>query len=348
MAHPEPISLGPSPVEGRPAELPPAHGPGVPGAVSMLVTLVDLALLPAICLFSPLALVFRRINPKRLPASSRLFELFGIWPIRRHYYEPLFHEGDLTQPLGAIRDLPIDLNEAGQLALARAANHADEIRALDWSSPVGSGDNSGFDIGNPFFKGGDAETLYNLVRHFKPRTMIEVGSGHSTKVAQQALARNAQEGHATRHVCIEPFEQPWLETLGPEIMRRKVEETDHYLVSSLEANDILFIDSSHVIRPQGDVLFEYLEVIPRLKPGVIVHVHDIFTPRDYPHDWVVREKRFWNEQYLLECLLTNTTRYEVLFAANFMKTTHFDVLRESCPYLEPAHEPGSFYFRIRG
>jgi hypothetical protein len=308
-----------------------------------LSPLIDLLILPAVFLFAPIMWAFRWHNAKNLPMSSKLFEFFGIWPIRRHYYEPLFHNDDLKRPLDGIRDIQIAFNEQSQLALAKEANFSHEIPALNWSEPS----ESGFNIRNGSFEGGDAEALYNFVRYFKPKTMIEVGSGHSTKIAQQALAKNTGEGHTPSHVCIEPFEQPWLEDLGPQILRRKVEDTGDHIVSSLSENDILFIDSSHVIRPQGDVVFEYLELIPRLKKGVIVHVHDIFTPRDYPLEWVMKEKRIWTEQYLLECLLMNTERYEVQFALNFMKHSHYDALREFCPYLKPGHEPGSLYFRIR-
>ncbi len=308
-----------------------------------LSPLFDLAILPAVCLFAPFMLAFRRFNSKRLPVSSKLFQFFGVWPIRRHYLEPLFHDGDLRRPLGENRDIPLDLNEPSQLALAKAANFSNEILARDWLEVSAIG----FNIRNTVFGSGDAEALYNLVRYFKPKTMIEVGSGHSTKVAQQALAKNAEEGHNSRHVCIEPFEQPWLEKLGPQIVRKKVEDTGDYIITSLSENDILFIDSSHVIRPQGDVLFEYLELIPRLKKGVIVHVHDIFTPRDYLREWIIEEKLFWNEQYLLECLLMNTERYEVLFSLNYLKHKYYDILQGFCPYLESEREPGSLYFRIR-
>ena len=308
-----------------------------------LSPLIDLAMLPAVCLISPFMLFFRRFKAKRLPMSSKLFQFFGVWPIHRHYFEPLFHDDDLRQPLDEIRNIHIEFNDQSQLALAKEANFSHEILALNWSET----NETGFNIENDAFKSGDAEALYNLVRYFKPKTMVEVGSGHSTKVAQQALAKNAEEGHNSRHVCIEPFEQPWLEKLGPQIVRKKVEDTGDYIITSLSENDILFIDSSHVIRPQGDVLFEYLELIPRLNKGVIVHVHDIFTPRDYLRKWIIEEKLFWNEQYLLECLLMNTERYEVLFSLNYLKHKYYDILKGFCPYLESEREPCSLYFRIR-
>ena len=101
-----------------------------------------------------------------------------------------------------------------------------------------------------------------------------------------------------------------------------------------------------MIRPQGDVLYEYLEILPKLKSGVIVHVHDIFSPRDYPQQWIQKDVRFWNEQYLLEALLGNSSRYEVLASLNFLKQSKFEELSKICKYLTKESEPGSFYFRI--
>jgi hypothetical protein len=103
-----------------------------------------------------------------------------------------------------------------------------------------------------------------------------------------------------------------------------------------------------MVRPQGDVLKEYLEIFPQLKPGVYVHIHDIFTPKDYPRAWVVDDVRFWNEQYMLEALLTNTHRYEVVAALNFLKHHYPGPLSQVCPYLSADSEPGSFYFRVTG
>src|SRR5262249_33961193 len=155
-----------------------------------------------------------------------------------------------------------------------------------------------FHIRNPSFEGGDAEYFYSIIRSKKPARIIEVGSGYSTLLASQAIRANQQEipGYTCQHVCIEPYESPWLESAGVTVIRRRVEELEQPIWRELGCNDLLFIDSSHVIRPQGDVLFEYLEVLPSLAPGVIVHIHDIFTPRDYPDRWLVDEVRFWNEQ----------------------------------------------------
>src|SRR5690606_23330735 len=124
--------------------------------------------------------------------------------------------------------------------------------------------------------------------------------------------------YRVEHICIEPFENPWLDASGATIIRRPLEEVDRDLFASLGDGDVLFIDSSHVIRPQGDVLIELLEIVPSLQPGVFVHVHDIFTPRDYPARWVKDEVRFWNEQYLLEALLSCSTSFRVVGALNHL------------------------------
>jgi hypothetical protein len=108
---------------------------------------------------------------------------------------------------------------------------------------------------------------------------------------------------------------------------------------------VLFIDSSHVIRPHGDVLFEYLEVLPTLKPGVLVHVHDIFSPKNYSARWLVQELRLWNEQYLLEAFLTHNDRWEIICSLNYLKHKQYDRLQAVAPMLTPTGEPGSFYMR---
>ena len=129
------------------------------------------------------------------------------------------------------------------------------------------------------------------------------------------------------------------------VVRQCVEDVDKEIFSELEENDILFIDSSHVIRPQGDVLFELFELLPALKPGVIVHIHDIFSPRDYPIEWIRDEVRLWNEQYLLEAFLTSNREWKVIGALNYLHHNYYEQLNSVCPYLTKDSEPGSFYIQ---
>jgi hypothetical protein len=110
-------------------------------------------------------------------------------------------------------------------------------------------------------------------------------------------------------------------------------------------NDILFIDSSHVIRPHGDVLFEYLQVLPSLNKGVVVHIHDIFSPKNYPSRFLKDEVKFWNEQYLLEAFLTHNDSWEVIGSLNYLHHNYYKNLKSVAPFLSPEREPGSFYIR---
>ncbi|MCX5694939.1 MAG: hypothetical protein NT014_07495 [Candidatus Omnitrophica bacterium] len=152
-------------------------------------------------------------------------------------------------------------------------------------------------------------------------------------------------GYKCKHICIEPYEMPWLESTGVKVIRQKVENMGREFFFFFFQNDILFIDSSHIIRPQGDVLFEYLELMPSLKMGVIVHIHDIFSPRDYKAEWVIDDVRFWNEQYLLEAFLTSNKDYKIIGALNYLHHNHYDRLRAKCHFLSQEREPGSFYIQ---
>jgi hypothetical protein len=291
--------------------------------------------------------VFRREGAERMPITRDLLRSLGVFPIRRHYYEPLFDTRHLAHDLAEDRALPgIDIDPEGQLRLLRELDYVSELQAPGWAGTYLGPE---FELSKGAFLSGDAEFLYAFLRHLKPRRVFEIGSGMSTRIARQALVKNqAETGRSVRHVCIEPYEMPWLEEVeGLEVVRRKVEDCPLGFFRELEAGDLLFIDSSHIIRPQGDVLFEYLSLLPALKSGTFVHVHDIFTPRDYPEEWVKDGVSFWNEQYLLEALLSNSPRYKVVAALNYLKKHHFDRLRAVCPFLSKDREPGSFYLTIR-
>ncbi len=293
-------------------------------------------------------LLYRRIGSRRLPLATACLKKIGLFPIRNHYSEPLFDDRQLRQSLSEDRHLPgIDLNVSGQLNFLHGLSYSAELTALNLSEP--SSEPRRFYINNGSFEAGDAEFLYQFIRATKPGKIIEIGSGNSTKIAKLALEKNREETRrAAAHICVEPYERPWLEQLGGiEVIRRRVEDCEFNWATELCAGDMLFIDSSHIIRPQGDVLKEYLDILPQLTPGVTVHIHDIFTPRDYPRAVVAEHVWFWNEQYLLEALLSNSVRYEIIAAVNFLKHHHYEALQKACPYLTKDREPGSFYMRVR-
>jgi hypothetical protein len=201
----------------------------------------------------------------------------------------------------------------------------------------------------PMLRVVDAEVLHCLVRRSKPKRVMEVGSGFSTCVTAAALLRNAAEGHPARFVAIEPYPPDVVRGGIPGLNELRVEPVQSLpcgFADGLDKDDILFIDSSHVVRIDSDVRFLFLEVLPRLKPGVLVHVHDVFLPADYPRAWVVDEQRFWTEQYLLHALLLFSRAFEVVWAGSYMHMKHPDALARVFPaYDRQAAWPGSFWIR---
>lgn len=305
---------------------------------------IDLLVSPLVGVSALLLLALRRVGLQRLPVSRRVLIGVGLLPVRRHYYEPFLDPRDLPRDRNAEREIVgIDWNIDAQLDLLEKLRFESEIP--DLAAP--RKEPFEFRLHNGAFESGDAEFLYQMVRAMRPKRFIEIGSGQSTLIVRRAIQKNREEsaGYECRHVCIEPFEAPWLEKLGVTVLRKRVEEVHGAVFAELEANDFLFVDSSHVIRPQGDVLSEYLRIIPSVRPGVIVHIHDIFSPREYLHEWLAERMWLWNEQYLLEALLIDNPSWRIIGALNLLRHRHFDALRRVCPYLTADREPGSFYMQ---
>ena len=320
--------------------------------VDKISFVVDFLICPFVLIASLLMKFVRRLGIWRLPISRFIFERVGIYPIRDHYYEPLFnYRGNLHHSLRDKRNLPgVDMNEEQQLQWLSKFQYGEELKAMPRAAK-----GSSFYYDNPNFAEGDAECLYSLIRFCKPNRIIEIGSGFSTMMAREAIKKNQLDDstYKCKHICIEPYEMQWLDKVPEiEIIRQKVELMDQKLFLELEENDILFIDSSHMIRPQSDVLCEYLEILPILKPGVLVHVHDIFTPRDYLNQWLLNELKLWNEQYLLEGFLSCSQRYEVVLALNYLWHDHKDNMLHAFPMLTNKEseviEPRSFWIRSLG
>ena len=305
---------------------------------------VDIVLLPFVYFSAWLLKAVRKKGVHRLPLIKRALLQVGIFPIRNHYYEPQFDFRESHGDFSLDRKLPgIDLNLDTQLAYLDKFVYAQELEKI----PMGKGDDLQFYLNNGSFESGDAEYWYQLIRSVKPRKIIEVGSGNSTLMAIMAINKNKSEdtSYNCEHICIEPYEMPWLEKTNVVVLRKKVEAVELDFFSQLSENDILFIDSSHVIRPQGDVLFEYLQLLPTLNKGVIVHVHDIFFPKNYPREWLEEKVILWNEQYLLEAFLSHNSSWEIIGALNYLSHHHFDKFKLISPFLTPERHPGSFYMR---
>lgn len=291
--------------------------------------------------------LFRAVGnwPANFPRYLKQADKAGVQWRSTHYYHPTYRDADLPADVTQPRDLPgVDLNTAAQRDLLASFAFQDELAQL--TAPEAGRPAFRYDAGG--YGSGDADALYAMLRHLKPARMIEVGSGNSTLVAARALARNAVDGQACEHICIEPYEKPWLESVGAKVIREKVESLGVGFFDQLQAGDVLFIDSSHVIRPFGDVLTLYQAVIPRLAKGVIVHAHDIFTPFDYPETWLRAERRLWNEQYLLEAMIAHSPRYRVLLAMHWLACHHAPLLARAFPSrdVEDYWSNSAFWFEV--
>ena len=253
---------------------------------------------------------------------------FHVTPV--HFYEPIPDTQSLPETIWSQPSelVGIDMNGATQLHLLRNvfSKFREEYETIPAEPPPGQ---------LWPFRGTDVLVAYCMVRHFQPRRIIEVGSGFSSLVLGQAAARNK----SSALICIDPFPHeltrennriPALQSL----IESKVEDVDVEFFSQLESGDILFIDSSHTVKTGGDVNYLFLEVLPRLKPGVIVHVHDIFFPFEYRRDWMLEQFRFWTEQYLLQAFLIFNSEFEVLIANSYLNHYYASDLKAAFPNLD--------------
>jgi hypothetical protein len=176
----------------------------------------------------------------------------------------------------------------------------------------------------------DSRTLFVLLNQWKPKKMVEVGSGFSSLMT--AHINHNYLDDSIDFTCIEPFPREFLKKKIPGLNRvvvEKVEHVDKAFFSALDAGDILFIDSSHVSKTGSDVNFLFFEILPILKKGVKIHIHDIFLPHDYSKEWVLDDNRSWNEQYLLRALLMYSDTFKVLFGSSYAQYKYPDLVVKS-------------------
>ncbi len=163
------------------------------------------------------------------------------------------------------------------------------------------------------------------------------------------MKNKEEDGIDCELIAIEPYPNKILQKGFPglsKLIKKEVQDVGLDEFYKLNENDILFIDSSHVLKIGSDVQYEYLEILPRLNKGVIVHVHDIFLPAEYPKEWVLKNYRFWTEQYLLQAFLTFNNTFEVLWVGSYMHFKYPDLLKKSFNSYNPKTVcPGSFWMQ---
>jgi hypothetical protein len=251
-----------------------------------------------------------------------------------HFYSagPSRHERDAYLASASVREqaLPaIDLRVEQQLELMDAlAEYGAECPFPESESPDWL-----YYLDNPAYAYADGVTLYAMLRHHRPRRVIEVGSGFSSCAILDTRRRFLADG--LELTLIEPHPQLLQSRIGEStsgcrLLVDRVQDVDPSVFETLESGDFLVIDSTHVAKLSSDVLHLLFEVLPALQHGVLVHFHDIFWPFDYPARWI-REGRAWNEAYLLRAFLQYNTTFEIVYFYSFLEALHRDRIASRMP-----------------
>jgi SAM-dependent methyltransferase/predicted O-methyltransferase YrrM len=248
------------------------------------------------------------------------------------------------------RPLPrgVDWDLEAQLELVRrVAPYADELRDVPQDMPPGP---PRFHWRNDFWSGLDALVHYGLLREFKPSRVVEIGCGWSSLLMAEALSRNEAEGTPSNVEQIEPYARKQLLSALPahwNLQETILQRASPEPFEALGEGDVCFYDGSHVARPASDVVWFFSEVIPRLAPGVIVHLHDIFWPSDYPDPWIFERGQTWNEQYVLQAFLMYNREFEPLLSNAIALHTYPTEIDELFGSFPTAMNGGSLWMRRR-
>ena len=201
----------------------------------------------------------------------------------------------------------------------------------------------------PGFTPADALMLYMMIRQLKPKRYIEVGSGLSTYYCNLAAEKNASEGYPLQMTCIEPHPYKKLFTLpGIQVIPKEVQDVELSSFQQLEAGDVLFIDSTHVLSIDGDVPYLYLEVLPSLKVGVTIHIHDVPFPYNIPYPpklWIFGQTwpMFWNEAMVLQAFLCFNNQFEITMSVPLIRYFDEPFLKQTMPNYETVEQnPNTF------
>jgi hypothetical protein len=269
--------------------------------------------------------------------------------VRRDYYSPIPDlsriSGDVWERKSELLGVELDPDAGIDFVERELAQFVPEldVPAEDPGRP------GTFFLHNTGFESVDAELLYAMIRFARPRRIIELGSGYSTLLINAAAQRNAATGAAACHIAYDPY--PREHVLG-----RTLPEPSHLeavsardvspgVFEALQGGDVLFVDTTHTVKLASDVNFIVLEILPLLRPGVIVHFHDIFLPWEYPRRWLEQMQFYWTEQYLLQAFLAFNREFSVIVPAQAVARKHPQRLARTIPSFGDGVSPGSFWLR---
>jgi predicted O-methyltransferase YrrM len=280
-------------------------------------------------------------------ALKRVARRCGVEVVRRGRYDVVRH--DVYSPVPDLAGLPpdlwdrrdplagiaLDVDAALRLVETELAPFVEEFDfPRDGPQPPGA-----FFLFNDNFEAVDSELLYALVRARKPRRVVELGSGYTSLLIAEACRRNAADDTRTVHVAYDPYPRP--QVLGARVPEPTVvvpisaADVPLEVFTSLQANDILFVDTTHTVKVGSEVVHVVLDVLPLLRAGVLVHFHDIFLPWPYPREWLEQHQWYWAEQFLLQGFLAFNEGFELLLPAQAMARDRPERLGAAIPSFVP-------------
>jgi len=249
-----------------------------------------------------------------------------------HFYSPLVSPNEILTRVGGVFSTPpsdiaaIDLNRNYQIELLDSALESyNDILLKTLPKQTDR-----YYAENKYFTEVDYIGLCLVIQKFRPNKIVEVGSGFSS--AAMLDFNEIFFDNRIKLNFIEPFPENRLKKLlrvddSFELTEQFIQDVDLDIFTSLDENDILFVDSSHVVKTGSDVNFLLFEVLPSLRSGVLIHLHDIFFPFEYPKQWI-EEKRSWNESYFIRAFLMHNNAYEIVLFSSYIQKTHFAWIKE--------------------
>jgi hypothetical protein len=277
--------------------------------------------------------------------ARRAAERAGLHLVLKTYYSPIPDLGSLPESIWVeadpLRGIELDLDAQVGRVSERLAPHFAEF-----DGAVRSG--LGYDELNPSYPLPDARLLYAIVRDTRPGSIVELGSGQTSRVIAAACVANASDGSASRYEAYDPFPIAVEDTLAglAALHRTPAQEVPENVFEALGAGDVLFVDTTHTVKIGSDVNRIILRVLPLLAPGVIVHFHDICLPYEYPRYLLEDYALYWAEQYLLQAFLSMNPSFEVLYATDALcRDRHAEV--ERAGLAGPSQSGSSFWIRRR-
>lgn len=250
-----------------------------------------------------------------------------------HYYSPIVEPAEYIEQQKAAESfaknltVEIDFRSEEQFSLLKSFTtyYADFVSQMSLKGR--------FVLDNVFFTYSDALTMYSMMRVMKPKQIIEIGSGFSSALI---LDTNDVSFHSKIQLTfIDPNPERLKENIKPgegvKIIEEKIQRIDPIVFDTLNAGDFLLIDTSHVSKSGSDVNHIYFNILPRLKPGVLIHIHDIFFPFEYPAQWIIKENRSWNEVFLLRAFLSYNDSFKIVYFNSFMEDKYREYFESNLP-----------------